>query len=137
MDKIKARDDEKKAKEEAKMRRGQARIEKGVEKVAAEEKKAVVKKQGEEAFKLEMKKWQEDKVTWQECRGQVKDFQPQPRIRAFMKAWMEEGVIDDEVVVIPKRSRPRTQQNTHLEEETEEESITEWEECNSSRSEDD
>jgi len=137
MDKIKARDGEKKAKEEAKMRRGQARIEKGVEKVAAEEKEAVEKKQGEEAFKLEMKKWQEDKVAWQECGGEVKNFWPQPRIHAFMKTWMEENVINDEVVMIPKRSRPKTQQNMHLEEETEEESITEWEDCNSSRSEDD
>jgi len=136
MDKIKARDDEKKAKEEAKMRRSQARIEKGVEKVAAEERKAVVKKQGDEAFKSEMKKWQEDKVAWQEDGGQVKDFRPQPRIRAFMKAWMEENVIGDELVTIPKRSRPRTQQNTHFEEETEEECITEWEDCSSSGSED-
>ena len=105
--------------------------------MAAEERKAVIKKQGDEAFKSEMKKWQEDKVAWQEDGGQVKDFWPQPRIRTFMKAWMEENVIDDdELVTTPKRSHPRTQQNMHFEEETEEECITEWEDCSSSGLED-
>jgi len=54
-----------------------------------------------------MKKWQEDKVAWQEYGGQVKNFWPQPRICMFMKAWMEGDIIDDEVVMIPKRLHPK------------------------------